>query len=142
MTISEIIEATRNTITLTNYEVPANYVMVDGLGVGDIGEVVLRDRNQLSKDGMLVVVVVIDGENGEIRGEPEISSRGFVYLKESQKLMSETKNIVKDIIKKTVSKDHTTNWAYVKDNLRDKVGEFLFKETQRRPMILPFVVEI
>ena len=121
---------------------PANYVMVDGLGVGDIGEVVLRDRNQLSKDGMLVVVVVIDGENGEIRGEPEISSRGFVYLKESQKLMSETKNIVKDIIKKTVSKDHTTNWAYVKDNLRDKVGEFLFKETQRRPMILPFVVEI
>ena len=66
----------------------------------------------------------------------------FVYLKESQKLMSETKNIVKDIIKKTVSKDHTTNWAYVKDNLRDKVGEFLFKETQRRPMILPFVVEI
>ncbi len=138
----QIIEATKNAITLTNYEVPANYVMVDGLGVGDIGEVVLRDRNQLSKDGMLVVVVVIDGENGEIRGEPEISSRGFVYLKESQKLMSETKNIVKDIIKKTVSKDHTTNWAYVKDNLRDKVGEFLFKETQRRPMILPFVVEI
>ena len=138
----QIIEVTKNQIVATNQEVPANYVMVDGLGVGDVGEVVLRDRNQLSKDGMLVIVTVIDGENGELRGEPEISSRGFVYLKESQKLMAETKKLVKDIIQKTVSKDRTTNWAYVKDNLRDKVGEFLFKETQRRPMILPFIVEI
>ncbi len=138
----QIIEVTKNQIVATNQEVPANYVMVDGLGVGDVGEVVLRDRNQLSKDGMLVIVTVIDGENGELRGEPEISSRGFVYLKESQKLMSETKKLVKDIVQKTVSKDRTTNWAYIKDNLRDKVGEFLFKETQRRPMILPFIVEI
>ena len=138
----QIIEATKESIVLTNQEVPANYVMVDGLGVGDVGEVVLRDRNQLSKDGMLVIVAVIDSESGELRGEPEISSRGFVYLKESQKLLIETKNIVKDIIKKTVSKDHTTNWVYVKDNLRDKVGEFLFKETERRPMILPFIVEV
>lgn len=138
----QIIEVTKNAIVATNQEVPANYVMVDGLGVGDVGEVVLRDRHQLSKDGMLVIVTVVDGESGELRGDPEISSRGFVYLKESQKLMNETKQLVKDIIQKTASKDHTTNWAYVKDNLRDKVGEFLFKETQRRPMILPFIVEI
>ncbi|HPD55572.1 MAG TPA: ribonuclease J, partial [Candidatus Paceibacterota bacterium] len=138
----QIIEVTKNAIAATNQEVPANYVMVDGLGVGDVGEVVLRDRHQLSKDGMLVIVTVVDGESGELRGDPEISSRGFVYLKESQKLMNETKQLVKDIIQKTASKDRTTNWAYVKDNLRDKVGEFLFKETQRRPMILPFIVEI
>lgn len=138
----QIIEVSKDQIVATQYEVPANYVMVDGLGVGDVGEVVLRDRNQLSKDGMLVIVTVIDGEKGEMRSEPEISSRGFVYLKDSQKLMNETKHIIKDIVQKTISKDHTTNWAYVKDNLRDKVGEFLFKETQRRPMILPFIVEI
>ncbi len=138
----QIIEVTRNQIVATQYEVPANYVMVDGLGVGDVGEVVLRDRNQLAKDGMLVVVAVIDGQKGELRGEPEISSRGFVYFKESQDLMNQTKHLIKDIIKKTISKDHTTNWAYVKDNLRDKIGNFLFKETQRRPMILPFIVEV
>ena len=138
----QIIEATKETINPTQYQVPANYVMVDGLGVGDVGEVVLRDRNQLSKDGMLVVVAVVDGEKGEIKGEPEISSRGFVYLKDSQNLMNQTKHLIKDVIKKTISKDHTTNWTYVKDNLRDKIGEFLFKETQRRPMILPFIVEV
>ncbi|MGB9847897.1 MAG: ribonuclease J [Minisyncoccia bacterium] len=138
----QIIEVTKNQIIPTQFEVPANYVMVDGLGVGDVGEVVLRDRNQLAQDGMLVIVAVIDGEKGELRGDPEISSRGFVYLKNSQDLMNQTKEIVKDVIKKTISKDHTTNWAYVKDNLRDKVGEFLFKETQRRPMVLPFIVEV
>lgn len=138
----QIIEVSRDQIVPTQYEVPANYVMVDGLGVGDVGEIVLRDRNQLAQDGMLVIVAVIDGEKGELRGEPEISSRGFVYLKNSQELMEKTKYIIKDVIEKTISKDHTTNWAYVKDNLRDKVGEFLFKETQRRPMVLPFIVEV
>lgn len=138
----QIIEVGKEQIIPTQYEVPANYVMVDGLGVGDVGEVVLRDRNQLAQDGMLVIVAVIDGEKGELRGEPEISSRGFVYLKNSQELMEKTKYIIKDVIEKTISKDHTTNWAYVKDNLRDKVGEFLFKETQRRPMVLPFIVEV
>ncbi|MCX8015946.1 MAG: ribonuclease J [Patescibacteria group bacterium] len=138
----QIIEVGKEQIMPTQYEVPANYVMVDGLGVGDVGEIVLRDRNQLAQDGMLVIVAVIDGEKGELRGEPEISSRGFVYLKNSQELMEKTKYIIKDVIEKTISKDHTTNWAYVKDNLRDKVGEFLFKETQRRPMVLPFIVEV
>jgi len=82
----QIIEVTKNAIAATNQEVPANYVMVDGLGVGDVGEVVLRDRHQLSKDGMLVIVTVVDGESGELRGDPEISSRGFVYLKRIAKI--------------------------------------------------------
>jgi len=138
----QVVEVTKNSLRFLAEELPASYVMVDGLGVGDVGEVVLRDRRQLSKDGMLVIVGVIDGEKGEIRGEPEIYSSGFVYIKESKGFMKEINELVKEIIKKTISKDHTTNWAYVKDNLRDKIGEFIYKKTGRRPMILPFVVEM
>lgn len=137
-----VLELTRNSGRILDQELPSSYVMVDGLGVGDVGEVVLRDRNQLSKDGMLVVVSVIDSESGELKGEPEIYSRGFVYIKDSKDFLQEVSGVIKEIVKKTVSKDHTTNWVYVKDNLRDKLGEFIFKKTERRPMILPFIVEM
>lgn len=137
-----VLELTRNSARILDQELPSSYVMVDGLGVGDVGEVVLRDRNQLSKDGMLVVVGVIDSESGELKGEPEIYSRGFVYIKDSKDFLQEVTGVIKEIVKKTVSKDHTTNWVYVKDNLRDKLGEFIFKKTERRPMILPFIVEM
>ena len=137
----QILDLTKNTMKFEG-EVPANYVMVDGLGVGDVGEVVLRDRTQLAQDGMLVIVAMIDGESGLLKGEAEVHSRGFVYLKESKEFIREINVLVKDIISKTSSKDRTTNWAYVKENLRDKIGEFIFKRTERRPMILPFIVEI
>jgi len=137
-----VLELTRNSARILDQELSSSYVMVDGLGVGDVGEVVLRDRNQLSKDGMLVVVGVIDSESGELKGEPEIYSRGFVYIKDSKDFLQEVTGVIKEIVKKTVSKDHTTNWVYVKDNLRDKLGEFIFKKTERRPMILPFIVEM
>jgi len=137
-----VVELTRSSVRMLEQTLPSNYVMVDGLGVGDVGEVVLRDRNQLSKDGMLVVVAVLDSESGELKGEPEIYSRGFVYIKESKEFLREINVLVREIIQKTVSKDHTTNWVYVKDNLRDKIGEFIFKKTERRPMILPFIVEM
>jgi len=137
-----VVELTRSSVRMLEQTLPSNYVMVDGLGVGDVGEVVLRDRNQLSKDGMLVMVAVLDSESGELKGEPEIYSRGFVYIKESKEFLKEINVLVREIIQKTVSKDHTTNWVYVKDNLRDKIGEFIFKKTERRPMILPFIVEM
>jgi len=137
-----VAELTRSSVRMLEQALPSNYVMVDGLGVGDVGEVVLRDRNQLSKDGMLVVVAVLDSESGELKGEPEIYSRGFVFIKESKEFLKEINVLVREIIQKTVSKDHTTNWVYVKDNLRDKIGEFIFKKTERRPMILPFIVEM
>lgn len=136
-----VLEFTKNSMKFDG-EIPANYIMVDGLGVGDVGEVVLRDRTQLAQDGMLVIVAMIDGESGQLKGGAEIHSRGFVYLKESKDFVVEINNLVKDIISKTSSKDRTTNWAYVKDNLRDKIGEYIFKRTERRPMILPFIVEI
>jgi len=137
-----ILEVKKGRAEVLLKKVDASYVMVDGLGIGDVGEVVLRDRTQLAQDGILVIVAMIDGESGQLRGKVEVHSRGFVYLKSSKDFIGEINVLVKDIISKTSSKDHTTNWGYVKDNLRDKIGEFIFKRTERRPMILPFIVEM
>jgi ribonuclease J len=137
-----ILEVRKGRAEVLLKKVDASYVMVDGLGIGDVGEVVLRDRTQLAQDGILVIVAMIDGESGQLRGKVEVHSRGFVYLKSSKDFIGEVNILVKDIVNKTSSKDHTTNWGYVKDNLRDKIGEFIFKRTERRPMILPFIVEM
>lgn len=123
-------------------EVQANYVMVDGLGVGDVGEIVLRDRQMLSKDGMFVVVVVIDRVTGKVKGSPDIISRGFVYLRESKDLLRDTRKRVIGIVNQTMGSGGAVNWTYVKDEIRNKVGEFLFSKTQRRPMVLPVVIEV
>jgi len=122
--------------------VPANYVMVDGLGVGDVGEVVLRDRQILSKDGMFVIVAVVDRQTGKVRGSPDIISRGFVYLRESKDLLAQTRRKVIDIVDKAAGTGGAVNWVYVKDEIRNKIGDFLNSKTQRRPMILPVVIEV
>ncbi|MBU2579217.1 hypothetical protein KKA09_03825 [Patescibacteria group bacterium] len=116
--------------------------MVDGLGVGDIGEIVLRDRQMLAKDGMFVIVATIDHKTGKVQGSPDIISRGFVYLRESKELLMETRRKVIGIINQTASADGTSNWTYVKSELRNKIGEFLFQKTERRPMVLPVVIEV
>jgi len=121
---------------------PSNYVMVDGLGVGDVGEVVLRDRQAMAKDGMFVIITVIDRQTGRVRGNPDIISRGFVYLRESKELLAETRKKVIGIVNQTTSSGGAVNWVYVKDQIRNKIGEFLFQKTQRRPMILPVVIEV
>ena len=122
---------------------PTDYVMVDGLGVGDIKEVVLRDRQHLAEDGIFVIIAIIDSKTGKIKTSPDIISRGFIYLRESQDLLKEvrhkTKKVVEDI---TVGGMHPINWAHVKDELREKIGQFLFSKTQRRPMVLPVVIEV
>jgi len=120
---------------------PSGYVMVDGLGVGDIGQVVLRDRQQMAKDGMFVVIVTINKENGALIGEPDIVSRGFVYMKGSDKLINEVKNRIKKIISPSGKKDMPANESYIKSRIRNEVGGYLFKKTERRPMILPVVIE-
>lgn len=137
----QMVEVNRHKMQITNQEVPSNYVMVDGLGVGDVSDVVLRDRNLLSQDGVIAIVVMIDAQSGTLKGEPEIISRGFAFLR-GKDFIGEINNLVHDIIQKTVVKDTSMNWIYVKDNLRDKIGEFIFKRTERRPMILPFIVEM
>jgi ribonuclease J len=116
--------------------------MVDGLGIGDVGEVVLRDRQTLAKDGMFVIVAIVDRLTGKVRGSPDIISRGFVYLKESKKLLQDTRKKVIKIVDDAAGSGGAVNWIYVKDEIRNKVGQFLFSRTQRRPMILPVVIEV
>ncbi len=137
-----VVELTKNSISLTREKVPSNYVMVDGLGVGDVGNVVLRDRQQMSEDGMFTVIIIIDSKTGKIIGNPDIISRGFIYMKGSSRLVDETKKKVVEIVNKKAVAEHGTNWAYIKDNVRDQIGQFLFNKTQRRPMVLPVVIEV
>ncbi len=124
-------------------KVPTNYVFVDGLGVGDIGEIVLRDRQMLAQDGMFVIVTIIDKATGKVKGSPDIISRGFVYLRESKELLKQTRKKVVEIAEKTGGHGATApDWNYVKDELRNKIGDFLFAKTERRPMILPVIIEV
>ncbi|MBI2042216.1 MAG: ribonuclease J [Candidatus Nealsonbacteria bacterium] len=129
-------------MVLEKGRVEANYIMVDGLGVGDVGEVVLRDRQTLANDGMFVIVAIIDRATGKVRGSPDIISRGFVYLRESKELLYETRKKVIETVNKTTGGGGPVNWSYVKDNIRNKIGDFLYSKTQRRPMILPVVIEV
>lgn len=126
---------------LTKEKIPTDYVMVDGLGVGDVQEVVLRDRQLMSEDGMCVVIVTIKTQTGQLVGTPDILSRGFVYMKDAKHLMDEAREKVKRIC---VQKPDTgaVNPQLLKNKLRDDLGQFLFQKTQRRPMILPVVIEV
>jgi ribonuclease J len=140
----QVIESTgkKEEIHLTEERIPANYVFVDGLGVGDVEEIVLRDRQMLSEDGMFVIIAVIDSQTGKLRGSPDIVSRGFVYLRESKELLYETRSRIKRTIEEATQNMHPINMAYVKDKLREQVGKYLFVKTQRRPMILPVIIEV
>ena len=138
----QIINLSEDKIFLDRKIIETNYVMVDGLGVGDVGEVVLRDRQTLSKDGMFVIIVVIDRQTGKVKGSPDIISRGFVYLRESKELLRDTRRKVIEIVEKSTGAGGAVNWVYVKDGIRNKVGDFLYMKTQRRPMILPVVIEV
>jgi ribonuclease J len=127
---------------VTGQKVSANNVMVDGLGVGDIGEIVLRDRQILARDGMFTIVVVIDSHTKQIIGNPQITSRGFIHVKENFDLVNATKRVVEKVIREKTSPDSNINWDYVRNNIRESVGSFLYMKTQRRPMILPVVIEV
>jgi ribonuclease J len=127
---------------VSNEKVPASFVMVDGLGIGDVGNVVLRDRQLLAEDGMFTIISIVDKEKGKVIGEPQVASRGFIYVKENFDLVNETKTKVKKIINEVVSKEAEPNWEYIKNNIRDSVGQFLFQKTQRRPMVLPVIIEV
>jgi ribonuclease J len=127
---------------LTEEKAPSNYIMVDGLGVGDIGQVVLRDRQVLARDGMFTIVTIIDSKTKRVIGEPQVTSRGFIYVKENFDLVNATKKKVKDVVHHATSKNEPVNWSYVKDEMRDVVGQFLYAKTQRRPMVLPVVIEV
>ncbi|MCG2690045.1 ribonuclease J [Candidatus Parcubacteria bacterium] len=132
----------KETFQISGEEMQANYIMVDGLGIGDIGEIVLRDRQQLAQDGMFVIIAVVDTQKGKVKGSPDIISRGFVYLRESKDLLKEVRQKSIQIIDRAAGTGGAVNWSYIKDELRNKIGEFLFKKTQRRPIVLPVVIEV
>lgn len=116
-------------------------VMVDGLGVGDVGNIVLRDRRQLSQDGILIVVVTMNRETGKIVAGPDVVSRGFVYVRESEELMDEAKARV-ILALKHCAEEKISDWSTIKINVKDALAQFLFEQTRRRPMILPIIMEI
>ncbi len=122
-------------------KVPSGNVLIDGIGVGDVGNIVLRDRRLLSQDGILIVVVTLTRQEKRIAAGPEIISRGFVYVRESEKLMDESTKLVSDIVQKNISKD-TFEWSSLKQDIRDGLNRYLYEKTKRRPMILPIIMEV
>jgi ribonuclease J len=137
-----IIDVNAKSISVLKESVPSNYVMVDGLGVGDVKEVVLRDRQMLAQDGIFVMIVVIDSQTGKVRSSPDIISRGFVYLRESQDLLKQSRFLIRKTVEEATEKMHPVNITYVKENLREKIAKYLFQQTQRRPMVLPVLLEV
>lgn len=137
--VGRVLEIDRKSAKLSG-EVQAGNVLVDGSGVGDIGSVVLRDRKHLAEDGLVVIVATVDGY-GEVVSGPDIVSRGFVYVKESEELMQRVKEISEKSIEKVMSR-RVKDWATLKAVIRDDVAKFIFKETKRKPMILPVIMDI
>jgi len=129
-------------MTIGRRVVPASDVFVDGLGVGDVGEVVLRDRQNLARDGMFVIIVTIDHQTGKIQDSPDIISRGFIYLRQSKQLLKETRQKVTEIVKKSTRGGKKVDVTYIKDNIRNDISAFLFEKTERRPMVLPVVIKV
>ena len=125
---------------LTNQRVNTSYVFVDGLGVGDVSHVVLRDRQLMAADGMIVVIVTIDKTKGKLVQNPDLISRGFIYMKENKGLIEETRNRAKKIFKDEIKGVVDEN--YFKDKIRNEIGQFLYQKTQRRPMVLPVIIQV
>ncbi|SHI44408.1 ribonuclease J [Desulfofundulus thermosubterraneus] len=136
----QVLEFTRRSGRIAG-RVTAGRVLVDGLGVGDVGNIVLRDRRQLSQDGILIVVVTINRELGQVMAGPDIVSRGFVYVRESEQLMEEARERVKEALEKCNDRG-LSEWAAIKAQVRDVLGKFLYEKTRRRPMILPIIMEV
>ncbi|MDO4554798.1 MAG: ribonuclease J [Lachnospiraceae bacterium] len=121
--------------------VPAHGIFVDGLGVGDVGNIVLKDRQQLSQNGLLIIVVTLERHSGQCLAGPDIVSRGFVYVRESETLMEDARQVVSEALEKCLSKN-ITDWSKIKGSIKDALSEFLWKRTKRNPMILPIITEV
>ncbi|MDF2472293.1 MAG: beta-lactamase domain protein [Anaerocolumna sp.] len=122
-------------------KVPAQGIFVDGLGVGDVGNIVLRDRQHLAENGLLIVVVTLEKYSNQVLSGPDIVSRGFVYVRESENLMDEAREVVVNALDKCLSKN-TSDWGKMKNEIKDSLGDFLWKKTKRNPMILPIIMEV
>ena len=140
MKTGQVLELDKNSAKVTT-TVPIGNVLVDGLGVGDVGNIVLRDRKHLSEDGLMIVVVTISKEDGKVLAGPDIISRGFVYVRESEDLMDGAKTVIKEVLNECEEKN-IKEWAYLKNNIKENLKEYLYTKTKRNPMILPIIMEV
>ena len=136
-----IVNFYKDSIELTGEQIPASYVLVDGLGVGDVGEIVLRDRRALAEEGMVVLITTISRNNSKVLKNPDIISRGFVYLRDNQDLLSDIRRKVRGIISRIPNRQ-SLDVDYIKTLIRDQIGSYLYTRTKRRPMILPVIIEV
>lgn len=140
LSTGDVLEISEDRFEVTG-KVQAQGILVDGLGVGDVGNIVLRDRQHLSQNGLLIVVVTLERESNQLLAGPDIISRGFVYVRESENLMDECREVVQDALDFCLTKG-ITDWGKIKNTIKDSLGEFLWKKTKRSPMILPIITEV
>ncbi|SHK05850.1 ribonuclease J [Tepidibacter formicigenes DSM 15518] len=140
ITTGSVVEFDRNSARVAGH-VPSGNILVDGLGVGDVGNIVLRDRKHLSEDGLMVVVVTIAKENGKVISGPDIISRGFVYVRESEDLIEKAKVVVREALTQCENRQ-IREWAYLKNAIKDELKNYLYERTKRNPMILPIIMEV
>ena len=124
-----------------NGTIQSGKILVDGLGVGDVGNIVLRDRQHLSQDGLIVIVMTMDSNTGEVISGPDVVSRGFVYVRESENLMDEVKQVISEEVRKC-EENSIRDWSTIKSNIKDTLRDYIFKKTKRNPMILPIIMEV
>lgn len=140
MASGDVLEVNEEKAVVTG-KVPVGAILVDGLGVGDVGNVVLRDRQHLAEDGIMIVVVGLDGVTGQVTSGPDLVSRGFVYVKESDALMEEARDLMDKVMQGCVSRG-CSDWGRIKTSIKDSLSDFIWKKTKRRPMILPIIMEV
>ncbi len=136
----KVLELNENEAKFTGHVISGK-VLVDGLGVGDVGNIVLKDRQKLSQDGLIVVVITMDSRSGKIISGPDVISRGFVYVRESENLMEEIKHLLREELSKCEEK-HITDWATLKLVVREELGDYIYKKTKREPMLIPIIMEV
>ncbi len=140
MTSGDVLALSQDSAKIVNH-IPAQGILVDGLGVGDVGNIVLRDRQHLSENGLIIVVVTLEKYSNQVLSGPDIVSRGFVYVRESENLMDEARTVVCDALDKCLSKN-MTDWGKIKNEIKDSLSDYLWKKMKRNPMILPIIMEV
>ena len=140
MSNGRVLEINEEEAKLTT-SVQSGKVLVDGLGVGDVGNIVLRDRQHLSQDGLIIIVLTMDSNTGEVVAGPDVISRGFVYVRESENLMDDVKSVVRHEIKKCEERE-IRDWATIKSTVRENLKDYIFMKTKRNPMIIPIIMEV
>ncbi|MBR5360454.1 MAG: ribonuclease J, partial [Lachnospiraceae bacterium] len=136
----DILELDENEAKVTG-KVPTGAIFVDGIGVGDVGNIVLRDRQQLSEEGMMTVVLALDQATGELMAGPDIVSRGFVYVRESEELITEATELMYEVVEDLLSRG-ITDWGKIKSSIKESLSDYVWKKTKRRPMIIPIIQEV